>query len=299
MGATVQPGRFSRTAEFMALFRALESAQPAGKALFRDPFAQGFIDPALAQLVRWSAVPIAGLLLRTFLDRFWPGARTSGVARTRLIDDWVADAIANGSRQVVVLGAGFDSRAWRLPELSGLPVFEVDHPSTAAEKSARLQALGADPSRVVSVAVDFDRDRLPERLAAAGFDYSKVTFIVWEGVTNYLTENAVLSVFAWAGTLAEESRLAFTYIHRRVLTDPTSFEGAARIMLAVSSVGEPWTFGLCPETIARSLMPFGLQLIEDLGADDYRARYFRKKAAKMHGYAFYRAALAVVRRSDA
>jgi len=295
----VQPGQFSRTAEFMALFRALESARPADKALFHDPFAQGFIDPALARLVRWSAAPVVGLLLRTFIDRLWPGARTSGVARTRLIDDWVTEAIAKGGRQLVVLGAGFDSRAWRLPGLAGLPVFEVDHPSTASQKSARLQALGADPSRVVSVAVDFDRDRLPERLAAAGFDGSKVTVVIWEGVTNYLTENAVLSVFAWAGMLAQESRLAFTYIHRRVLTEPTSFEGAARIMLAVSSAGEPWTYGMCPETIALSLGPLGLQSIEDLGADEYRARYFGKKAAKMRGYAFYRAALAEVKRSDA
>ena len=295
----MQPGRFSRTAEFMALFRALESARPAGKALFRDPFAEGFVDPALRPLVRWSAMPMAGLLLRTFIDRFWPGARTSGVARTRLIDDWVAEAIAKGCRQLVVLGAGFDSRAWRLPDLSGLLVFEVDHPSTAAAKSGRLQALGADPSRVVSVALDFDRDRLADRLATAGFDATKVTMVVWEGVTNYLTENAVLSVFARAGTLVPGSRLAFTYIHRGVLTDPTRFEGAPRIMLAVSSAGEPWTFGLYPQSLAHSLAPFGLQLLEDLGADDYRARYFGKSAARMRGYAFYRAALAAVKRPDA
>src|SRR5258708_28760493 len=76
----VQPGRFSRTAEFMALFRALESARPAGKALFRDPFAEGFIDPALRRFVRWSAVPMAGLLPRTFIGRVLPGARPAGGA---------------------------------------------------------------------------------------------------------------------------------------------------------------------------------------------------------------------------
>jgi methyltransferase (TIGR00027 family) len=278
----------------MALFRALESARPAGEALFRDPFAEAFIDPALRRVVRWSAVPTAGLLLRTFIDRFWPGARTSGVARTRLIDDWVAEAIAKGCEQLVVLGAGFDSRAWRLPGLSGLPVFEVDHPSTAAEKSGRLRALGADPLRVVSVALDFDRASVPDCLAAAGFDATKVTILVWEGVTNYLTEKAVLSVFAWAGTLVPGSRLAFTYIHRGVLTDPTRFEGAPRIMLAVSRASEPWTFGLDPRSLANSLAPFGLQLLEDLGADDYRARYFGKGATRMRGYTFYRAALAAV-----
>jgi methyltransferase (TIGR00027 family) len=295
----VQPGQFSRTAEFMALFRALESTRPADKALFRDPFAAGFVSPPLRHLIGWSATPIVGWLLRTFIDRFWPGARTSGVARTRLIDDWVVEGVANGCRQIVVLGAGFDSRAWRLPGLSGLSVFEVDHPSTAAEKSARMEALGADLSRVVSVCLDFDRDRLHDHLAAAGFDETKVTTVVWEGVTNYLMENAVLSIFAWAGTLAPGSRLAFTYIDRGVLTDPTSFEGAARIMLAVSSAGEPWTFGLVPQSVPRCLASFGLRLVEDLGADDYRARYFGAMARKMRGYAFYRTALVVVANADA
>jgi methyltransferase (TIGR00027 family) len=295
----MQPGRFSRTAEFMALFRALESERPAEEALFRDPFAAGFISPPLRRLVRWSGTPIGGWLLRTFIDRRWPGARTSGVARTRLIDDWVADGVANDCRQIVVLGAGFDSRAWRLPGLSGLSVFEVDYPATAAEKSARIEALGADLSRVVSVSVDFDRDRLSDHLAACGFDERKVTTVIWEGVTNYLTEKAVFSVFAWVGTLAPGSRLAFTYIDSGVLTDPTRFEGAANILLAVSSAGEPWTFGLVPQSLPHCLAPFGLRLAEDLGADDYRARYFGKKARKMRGYAFYHAALVIVANADA
>jgi methyltransferase (TIGR00027 family) len=295
----MQPGRFSRTAEFMALFRALESEQPAEKALFRDPFAAGFISPLLRRLVRWSGTPIGGWLLRTFIDRRWPGARTSGVARTRLIDDWVTEGVANDCRQIVVLGAGFDSRAWRLPGLSFLSVFEVDHPATAAEKSTRIAALGADLSRVVSVPVDFDRDRLSDHLAASGFDERKVTIVIWEGVTNYLTEKAVFSVFAWMGTLASGSRLAFTYIDRGVLTDPTRFEGAANILLAVSSAGEPWTFGLVPQSLPRCLAPFGLRVVEDLGADDYRARYFGKMARRMRGYAFYRAALVVVANADA
>jgi methyltransferase (TIGR00027 family) len=297
-GDAMQPGRFSRTAEFMALFRALESERPA-EALFRDAFAVGFISPSLRRLVRCSATPIVGWLLCRFIDNRWPGARTSGVARTRLIDDWVAEGVANDCRQIVVLGAGFDSRAWRLPGLSGLPVFEVDHPATAAEKSARITALGADPSRVVSVSLDFDRDRLSDHLAASGFDAKKVTTVIWEGVTNYLTEKAVFSVLAWMGTLAPGSRLAFTYIDRGVLTEPTSFKGAANVLLAVSSAGEPWTFGFMPESLPHDLARFGLRLVEDLGADDYRARYFGKKARTMRGYAFYRAALVVVANADA
>jgi O-methyltransferase involved in polyketide biosynthesis len=113
-------------------------------------------------------------------------------------------------------------------------------------------------------------------------------------VTNYLNDAAVDAVLAWAGTLGVGSRLIFTYVHRAVLTDPTRFPGATRILLAVASAGEPWTYGMLPEMLAQQLHAFGLRLIADLGADDYRARCFGRKAAHMRGYGFYRAALAVV-----
>ena len=277
----------------MALFRALESTGPLGRRLFDDPFAATFVSAPLRRVVRWSAVPVLGTVLRQIIDHLWPGARSSGVARTRLIDDWIAASIANGSQQLVVLGAGFDSRAWRMPALVGVPIFEVDHPATMAEKRRGIAAATAE-SDVVSVALDFDRDRLPDALGAAGFDPSRHTTVVWEGVTNYLTEDAVRSVLAWAGSLAAGSKLIFTYVHRRGLEDPTSFEAAEKILLAVASAGEPWTFGWVPEALSRCLQAHGLRLEEDLGADDYRARYFGRKARRMRGYAFYRAALATV-----
>ena len=280
----------------MALFRAIESARPAGQRLFHDPFAATFVSAPLRRVVRWSAIPMLASLLRGVIDRFWPGARTSAVARTRLIDDWIADSVR---KQLLVLGAGFDSRAWRLPILAKLPVFELDHAATAAERRRRIAALAADRSGVISIAIDFDRGQLPEVLSAAGFDPRIVTTVVWEGVTNYLTADAVASALSWVGTLASGSTLIFTYIHRDVLADPARFEGARNILMAVASAGEPWTFGMAPEALPRCLHSRGLRLLEDLGADDYRARYFGPKAHKMRGYSFYRTALATVASTDA
>ena len=290
----MRPGEFSRTAEYMALFRAMESMQPESRRLFNDPFAVMFLGTPLRRVVRWSAMPILGPVLRGSIDRCWPGARSSGVARTRLIDDWIGVSMANGSQQLVVLGAGFDSRAWRMPVLKDVPVFEVDHAATSAEKQRRAAAVVPRRSNVASVALDFDRGRLPDALAAAGFDPRRRATVVWEGVTNYLTADAVRSVLAWVGTLGIGSNLIFTYVHQGVLADPASFEGAARILAAVASRGEPWTFGFIPHALPRCLQAHGLRLEEDLGADDYRARYFGPKARKMRGYGFYRAALATV-----
>ena len=290
----MRPDQSSRTAEFMALFRALETTRPAAQRLFDDPFAVRFVSAPLRCAVRCSAATICGALLRWLIDLLWPGARSSGVARTRLIDDWVRGSVESGSRQLVVLGAGFDSRAWRMPVLAAIPIFEVDRAATATEKRRRVGVGVGERPNFAAVAVDFDRDRLPDALAKAGFDPKVRTVVVWEGVTNYLTAAAVHSVLAWVGNVAASSQLIFTYVDRKVLDAPKSFVGAEKILRTVKRAGEPWTFGFHPEALAECLRSHGLLLEEDLGADDYRARYFGSEARDMQGYAFYRATLATV-----
>jgi methyltransferase (TIGR00027 family) len=285
----MQPARSSRTAEVMALIRALETAEPRDRRLFADPFAAGFLAPPLRGLARSAALPVMRRLLCRYLDRRLPGARSSGIARTRLIDDWASAHVAAGVRQVVLLGAGFDTRAWRLPAFADLPVFEVDHPATAAAKRHRFSSAGLAGARVVPVTLDFDRAVLADALAQAGFDPAQRTLVIWEGVTNYLTAEAVGAVIRWAGSLAAGSGFIFTYIDAAVLGDPSRFAGAATILREVAASGEPWTFGFDPAVLPAYLDERGLTLVEDLGADQYRARYFGSRAGSLHGYAFYRA----------
>jgi len=122
----MKSGQPSRTAEYMAFFRAWESARPEGKRLFVDNFARHFIRRSLRVAVWFSTMPVLGPLVRWYVDRRLPGARTSAIARTRLIDESVCQALRDGLRQVVVLGAGFDCRAYRLPGINSAAVFEVD-----------------------------------------------------------------------------------------------------------------------------------------------------------------------------
>jgi methyltransferase (TIGR00027 family) len=290
----MEAGRPSTTAEIMAFFRALESIRPADRRLFEDPFAARFLRPWLRIIVHGSILPLIGPLLLRWIDRRWPGARTSAIARTRLIDDWIDASVAEGAGQVLILGSGFDSRAWRLPALRRVAVFEIDHPATSAEKRRRLAVFGAERSNVRLVPADFERDAVPEALAQSRFDSTKPALVIWEGVTNYLTADAVDETLRWIGSLAKGTRLIFTYVHERVLADPSAFEGAAQILIAVTSTGEPWTFGLRPEALPGYLEARGLKLLADLGAKDYRARYMGERAKGMRGYEFYRVALAEV-----
>jgi methyltransferase (TIGR00027 family) len=284
----------SRTAEYMALFRALESR---GGGLFDDPFARVFLSPALRVAVCAARAPLLGAAVPAFIDRRWPGARTSGVARTRLIDDALVAAVGQGIRQVVLLGAGFDARAWRLRELESTRVFEVDRLATQTVKRERVAAvLGRVPAHVRFVAVDFDRDRLDAALAGAGFEAARSAIFVWEGVTNYLTAAAVDATLRFIGGTAAGTRIVFTYVDRRVLDDDaaTAFAATVRLRALLRRSGEPWTFGLDPQALRAYLEQRRLTLREDVGAAEYRARYWGAASSRMRGYEFYRVATADV-----
>jgi methyltransferase (TIGR00027 family) len=278
----------SRTAQFVAMYRALETDERRRAPLFRDPHARGFLTPAMQLFVLAARAPVVRGWIERYADRRSPGSRTSAIARTAYIDDAVRAARADGIDQVVILGAGYDCRAHRMPELRGAAVYEVDRADTQAAKRARLA--GAPGLRYV--AVDFLRDVTGERLEAAGWDPRRRSMFVWEGVTGYLTEVAVRGVLDWLGTTAPGSRLVFTYLHGGLIDGTTPFAGGARMLDNVRRLGEPWIFGLYPDAVGAFIARSGLALRDNVGADDYRRRYLGEAAAP--GYAFYRIALAEV-----
>jgi O-methyltransferase involved in polyketide biosynthesis len=116
--------------------------------------------------------------------------------------------------------------------------------------------------------------------------------VIWEGVTNYLTSVAVDATFRALRSLAERSRIAFTYVEKRVLRSSADYIGTETLNDLLRDVGEEWTFGFDPPELNAYLTERGFQLIEDLGADDYRARYLGPGKWNARGYSFYHAALA-------
>jgi methyltransferase (TIGR00027 family) len=132
----------SKTAAYVALYRALETRQRARPALFRDPYALRFLPLRYQLLIRAAFTPALLCSLNRYADKRAPGARTSAIARTLFIDDVVRAAVARGVRQCVLLGAGFDCRAHRMPELSQVHVFEVDQRDTQRVKQSRVPSAG-------------------------------------------------------------------------------------------------------------------------------------------------------------
>jgi methyltransferase (TIGR00027 family) len=268
----MRQGQASRTAQHNALFRALEGRLP--HPLFEDPLARRL----LRGRYRLAAALPAGVVAR-LIDRRWPGPRAAVSVRTRYLDDAIRRQCADGLDQLVILGAGFDSRAHRLPCLRGVRVFEVDHPATQARKRAAVGAAGAG---VTYVPVDFLRTRVEDALAAAGCAPGRSTLFLWEGVTNYLDAAAVDATLRTIARLGR--RLLFTYVDRALLDGTVVFEGGARSLAHVRGLGEPFTFGLAPAELGRYLDERGLDLLEDLSLAEAAGLYYGARRPPVSAY---------------
>lgn len=273
----------------------MESVRPPHQRLFVDPLAPCFLRPSLRNVLRLSLLPALRAVVERYVDWRLPGARSSAIARTIFIDDLLLQALRDQVNQVVILGAGFDCRAYRLPRLSTGTVYEVEYPGTLKEKLACLhRALSTLPANVRFVAIDFNHQSLPDVLEQAGLESSQPIVFLWEGVTNYLTPEAVDSVVSHVARCSPGSRLIFTYVDAAALDGSVFFAGAQRLLRDVADMGEPWTFGLHPRLLTEFLRKRGLCLDIDLSANEYRSRYFGTAAQRMRGYEFYHVANARV-----
>lgn len=271
----MQDGKISQTAQYMAFCRALETQEQPARRLFDDPYAFALLSGSYRTFVRLAHLPIFGKLVYAVLDLGWPYSRSSAVVRTRSIDDLVRDAIRSGARQLVLLGAGFDSRGSRLDEAGEIAVFEVDHPATQRVKKDRLRACtGKLPANIRYVAMDFERDALEAKLIESGFNPAVQAVAVWEGVIDYLSESAVEGTLAvLARLLAPSSLLIFTYTHQGALDGSKAFPGARRWRSWSSVSGERFLFGFHPDTLAGVLKPHLFLLESDTSTEEIARRY--------------------------
>lgn len=283
----------SRTAQYMALFRAIESCRPAKRRLFHDTLARDFLSPSLRFAVAVSRMPLVGPVIPWIIDTAWPGARTSGIARTRFIDDRLSRALREGFRQVIILGAGFDSRSYRMEDLRSVRVIEIDHPATSRLKRSILErSLGRMPSNVQFLEIDFNNQSLEVGIRDIQFEIALPTIVLWEGVTNYLTGEGVDATFRSLRSIARRCRVIFTYVDKAVLDPNASFEGATNAKSRIESVGENWTFGFDPVELPKYTAQHGFRLVEDVGSQEYRMLYMPPRKRNLRGYVWYRIAVA-------
>ncbi len=253
----------------VALGRAIADAGLTHVPDFHDPIARFFLsEKGKRSLARTEQVMREGTH-RVQLELARVRADLMAL-RTTAIDRALDEAIAGGATQVVTLGAGYDGRAWRLPELQGLRVFEVDHPATQRDKRARVTTLPTANANVTFVAMDFERDSLDAVLKRAGHDRSSPTCWIWEGVVMYLTGEAMrMTLAAIAGRSAPGSTLIVNYHAAR----PSFLKG-----LILRLIGEPQINASTPQEMAEELRSVGLVVKEDSGMQDWNQRFAQGRA---------------------
>jgi len=262
----MQTGQPSRTALSAAAHRAAHQVLEQGR-IFADPLALRILGPDADAIVARMAAQPARRGMRLFI-----------AARTRFAEDALAAAVSRGVRQLVVLGAGLDTFAYRNPH-QGLKVFEVDYPATQAWKRHRLADAGViAPACLTYTPVDFERSTLGEGLAIAGFDPARPSFFTWAGVVPYLTREAVLGTLAFIGALPGGAEVTFDYSDPPETLPPDQRAAQAERAATVAAAGEPWITHFAPDELALELRGLGFTEIEDLGPREITARYFKEPA---------------------
>jgi methyltransferase (TIGR00027 family) len=264
----------SRTAHFVALGRAMADAGISRVPEFHDPTARVFLNQKAQRTLERTAQSFQSGQ-RGFRLEYARVMADMMALRTLAIDHAVRDAITRGARQLVILGAGYDGRAWRMNELAGVKVFEVDHPATQGAKRARVPELPPAIGAVSFVPTDFEKESITEVLPRAGHDPAVPTCWIWEGVVMYLTRDAMRATLADIASLsAPRSTLIINYHaeHRNVV---------ARLMFRL--IGEPMISAHSREEMDSELRAVGFEVREDGGMADWNQQFARGLANETRG----------------
>ena len=262
----------SLTAAGIAVMRAIESEKPDNERICYDPYARHFIPGWMYH--------IFGFFIKIgYAEIRGPGVQGFLVARERYIDDTLRSFLDNDLQQLVILGAGYDSRVYRFDLERLVKTFEVDHPATQADKLTKVRAVfGNLPAHVTYVPIDFNSQTLEARLFESGYDPAMKTLFIWQGVSMYLTDEAVDATLHFVTNHAGQgSAIVFDYIYRDVLNGVRKQNEVSNMRRYRFMTGEGLTFGIPEGEVGSFLKARGFRQVKDVNAGDLKAAYFTGK----------------------
>jgi methyltransferase (TIGR00027 family) len=264
----------SLTATGIAIARAVESERPADERICYDPYARKFVPD-------WMYSFLGFFIKSGYTEWRGPGVNGFLVARDRYMDDVLQDFLNNSLQQLVLLGAGYDSRAYRFDLPGHVKTFEVDHPATQADKLAKLHAIfGQTPGHVVYVPIDFNTQALEGRLLESGYDPSLKTLFIWQGVTMYLTQEAVDATLAFVVRYsAPGSAIVFDYVYQDVLDGIKNHGEISNMRRYRFMTGEGLTFGIAEGAVEAFMIARSFREVQDVNVGDLKDAYFNGKNA--------------------
>lgn len=284
-------GQISPSAKGVTFYRAMESEKPAGERICYDPLARYFID--LDKVMSFRLRPLHKIK-KMVSDLRRPGFYHYFAVRTRYFDDYLDYCIGEGIRQLVILGAGYDSRAYRVDRLKDqAKVFEADHPVTQSDKKAKLvKLLGALPDHVVYVSIDFNTTDLAEQFTQNGYNPELKTLFILEGLTYYLNAEVLDRILRFISQRSGSgSSVIFDYTCPDVISGKSGRREAKIWWRSSLKRGERLTLGLDPDNIENFLTIRGFSQVCKIDNEFLRSKYLKNNQTVTPIYAIVHASV--------
>ncbi len=258
---------------------AIEQYYPENRRVVKDNLAYQMLPGTSRIFVRLLRLAWVRNWIIRASEKVYPGIWGGLLCRKKYIDEKIIESA--GQIDVAInLGAGFDTRAYRLSVLSNLPVWEIDQPENINSKLACLNKVyGEVPSHVKLVAIDLEHEDLETALLSHGYSHQKKAFFIWEAVTQYLTESGVRATFNFLAKAAPGSFIVFTYVRKDFLDGRNKFNNQRFYNNFVAK--KIFIFGKEPEEWPGFLKEYGWEVIEDKGFDELAEKYIRPTGRKL------------------
>ena len=267
--------KVSRSAEGVATVRAIEMGRSENQRIVSDPYASAFVSGGITFAIsKW-------IIESGLYERMAPGAMGFIIGRERYIDDYLKTNLEEHLDQVVILGAGFDTRAYRIPGIERSRVFEIDRPATQAVKLERLKkVIDPLPAHVTFVPADFNMQQLGDVLQNCDYDEQGKTLFIWQGVTYFLKPEGINGTLAFiAEHSGPDSVVIFDYVYNETLHNTT--QGYGKVLAQAGKMsGEPYVFGIDKGEVAPFLIQRGFCDVTDMPLEDVKLKYFTGLNAK-------------------
>ncbi|MCP3901006.1 MAG: class I SAM-dependent methyltransferase [Desulfobacteraceae bacterium] len=264
----------SRSAGIIAAHRAMESYKDSEDRICYDPFARQFLPSNFTVIGETEASEEDALELFKMIV---PGFHEFFIARTKYIDEYLLNSINAGLEQLVILGAGYDSRSYRIEELKNkVKILEVDYPATQnAKKEKLIEIFQGLPGHVTYVPLDFLKETLKSSLSDNGYDKSLTTLFIWEGVTMYIDIEAVNETLSFiAKNTGKGSSVIFDHTYPEVIDGTHERYEAKEWLKIANNSDEPLLFGIKKDNVEKFLTKRGFCNIESITSEYFNDNYF-------------------------
>ena len=270
-----------KSAQTVTAIRAVANKEKDHGIQCHDYLAKDFLESKYKLITRLVPQP----LLKNVIDFISPGSYGFIITRTRLFDKILEQEINHGIRQVVILGAGYDSRAFRFADsLKSIKVFEMDFPGTQLYKRKKLATIFKNvPGNITFIPIDFNEKPFDETLLQHGFSPDLKTLFLWEGVSYYLPQAVVEKVLGFVSNCAMGSSILFDYATKDFINGDHTSYGGKQLAKWLKKINEPFLFGMNASDTPAFIEKCSLNLMADFGPTDLEVLYLLNMKGKRTG----------------